>query len=133
MPSIVSHTVVGLAAGNIFPVKNLPMRFWVLSIICPVLPDADSIAFSFGIPYGHFFGHRGFFHSLFFAFILALFVVGAFFREQRFFSKRWLLFVLYFSKVQQNCQSILEEPNKRQNVPFYLVGLFLRICLDYQK
>ncbi len=96
MPSIVSHTVVGFAVGNIFPVKNLPKRFWVLSIVCPVLPDADSIGFVFGVSYGHFFGHRGFFHSLFFAFILALFVVCVFFREQRVFSKRWLLFVLYF-------------------------------------
>lgn len=96
MPSLVSHTVVGLAAGNIFPVENLPKRFWVLSIVCPVLPDADSIGFVFGVSYGHFFGHRGFFHSLFFAFILALFVVCLFFREQKVFSKRWLSFVLYF-------------------------------------
>ncbi len=96
MPSIVSHTVVGLAGGSIFPVKNLPQRFWVLSIICPVLSDADSISFSFGIPYGHFFGHRGFFHSLFFAFILAIFVVCLFFREHKVFSRRWFLFVFYF-------------------------------------
>jgi len=29
LPSIVSHTVVGLAGGSIFPVNNLPQRFWV--------------------------------------------------------------------------------------------------------
>ena len=32
-----------------------------------MLPDADVIAFTFGIPYGDMFGHRGFTHSLCFA------------------------------------------------------------------
>lgn len=96
MASIVTHAVVGIAAGNVFPVKELPKRFWVLSIICSCLPDADSIGFSYGVPYGHFFGHRGFFHSLFFAFVLALVVVSIFFYKKKFFSKQWFSFVLYF-------------------------------------
>ena len=72
MASIVTYTVVGIAAGNIFPVKELPKRFWVLSIICSCLPDADSIGFSYGVPFGHFFGHREFFHSLLFARVVPL-------------------------------------------------------------
>ena len=35
--------------------------------MCAILPDVDVIAFSFGIPYEHMFGHRGFTHSFFFA------------------------------------------------------------------
>jgi inner membrane protein len=96
LPSIITHTVVGFAGGNIFPIRNLPKRFWFFSLVLPVLPDADVIAFKFGIPYGHFFGHRGFFHSLFFALILAVLVVGLFFKDKRFFSKERFSYLLYF-------------------------------------
>ena len=37
-----------------------------------MLPDADAIGFYFGIPYAHLMGHRGFSHSIFFAFMLGL-------------------------------------------------------------
>jgi len=39
-------------------------------IILSVLPDADVVTFGMGIRYGDFFGHRGFFHSPFFALVL---------------------------------------------------------------
>lgn len=35
-----------------------------------MLPDADVLAFKLGVAYGHVFGHRGFTHSLLFAFAL---------------------------------------------------------------
>jgi len=38
-----------------------------------MVPDADVIAFRFGIPYAHMFGHRGFSHSIVFAALLATF------------------------------------------------------------
>ena len=41
-----------------------------------MLPDLDVIAFRMGIPYAAEFGHRGFSHSLLFAFVAAL--LGAF-------------------------------------------------------
>jgi inner membrane protein len=41
-----------------------------------MLPDADVLAFSFGVPYDHPFGHRGATHSLAFAAGMAA-VVGA--------------------------------------------------------
>ena len=96
MPSIISHSVVGLAAGTAFSIKKQPKRFWLLSVICPVLPDADVIGFAFDIPYHHFFGHRGFFHSPFFAFILGVFVVNIFFRNEKIFSPPWLILTVYF-------------------------------------
>jgi inner membrane protein len=45
----------------------MPPRFWIWTIGCAMLPDADVIGFSFGIRYDDMFGHRGFTHSLFFA------------------------------------------------------------------
>jgi inner membrane protein len=39
--------------------------------VCAAVPDVDVLAFRFGIPYSHMFGHRGFSHSVLFAAILA--------------------------------------------------------------
>jgi inner membrane protein len=96
VPSILSHTVVSAAAGLSFAPRKLPKRFWVLSIVCSIVPDADVITFGFGIPYGHFMGHRGFFHSPFFGLLFGLFITVAFFRDTRIFSRRWTFFAIYF-------------------------------------
>ncbi|MDM8549814.1 metal-dependent hydrolase [Desulfobacterales bacterium HSG2] len=96
MPSVVTHTVVGIAAGKIFANEKMPARFWILSVFCAVVPDADVIGFYLGVPYGHFFGHRGFFHSPFFGLILSLLIVTLFFSQEKTFSKSWLLYALYF-------------------------------------
>ena len=97
MPTVITHSAVALAAGKAFAPKELPKRFWVLSVLCSVIPDADVLAFSFGIPYGHFFGHRGFFHSPFFGLLFSLFLVSVFFRNEKIFSRRWWFYLLYFT------------------------------------
>jgi len=66
MPTIFSHTIAATAAARWWG-HRLPARFWTWTAVCAMLPDADVIAFTFGIPYGDMFGHRGFTHSLFFA------------------------------------------------------------------
>ena len=77
--------------------RKMPVRFWILSVICTILPDLDVIAFSFGIPYGHFFGHRGFFHSPFFALCCSFILLCAFMREIKLFSRQWWKYWGYFS------------------------------------
>lgn len=96
MPTIISHTVVALAAGKAFAPKYVPNHFWLLSIVCSVIPDADVIGFFFGVRYNHFFGHRGFFHSPFFSLLLSIFIVGVFFRSVEIFSKQWLFYFVFF-------------------------------------
>jgi len=71
-------------------------RFWVLSVLCAVIADADVLAFKFGIPYSHMFGHRGFFHSLFFALLLGIFVGFTFFPERGIHSRVQWTIVAYF-------------------------------------
>jgi inner membrane protein len=66
MPTIVSHALVAGAAARWWGHRP-PARFWTWTAVCAMLPDADVIAFTFGIPYGDMFGHRGFTHSFFFA------------------------------------------------------------------
>lgn len=46
-----------------------------------MLPDADVLSFKFGVAYGNVFGHRGFTHSLVFAFVVPLLCV--------FIGRRW--------------------------------------------
>jgi len=43
----------------------------LLGVVGSILPDIDVIGFHLGVPYGSFFGHRGFTHSLLFAAIVA--------------------------------------------------------------
>ena len=97
MPTVITHSAVALVAAKAFGPEAPPRRFWLLSIFCSVIPDADVLTFSFGIPYGHFFGHRGFFHSPFFGLLLGVLVVSVFFRNEKIFSRRWWFYLIYFS------------------------------------
>ena len=96
MPSAISHAAVAAAAGLAFAPQGAPARIWPLAIACSVLPDADVVAFAFGIPYHHHFGHRGFFHSPCFALILSLFVTSFFFHEEKLFTARWFYYLIFF-------------------------------------
>ncbi len=80
MPTVFSHAIVAAAIGTVVaPSAHMPRRFWVLGAVASTLPDADVLAFGFGLPYEHLFGHRGITHSLLFAGIMATALVfGAF-------------------------------------------------------
>jgi len=63
--------------------------------ILAMLPDIDVIGLAFGIPYGDVFGHRGFTHSLLFAFSCALVWTSVAFRSVSLFGPEWWrIFVL---------------------------------------
>jgi inner membrane protein len=96
VPTAITHAIIPLALGKAATRKKETIQFWLLAVVCSVVPDLDVIGFSFGVEYGDFFGHRGFFHSLFFAFLLSLFVVVVAFRKERILSRRWLLIWLFF-------------------------------------
>ena len=96
MPSVISHAVVAVASGISFAPRDVPHHFWTLSLICSVIPDADILAFSFGIPYHHLFGHRGIFHSLFFGLLMGIFIVSVFFRDIELFSRQWFFYFPFF-------------------------------------
>jgi inner membrane protein len=95
MPTAISHSLVAIVFGKVFS-KNSGVKFWVFSIICSILPDADVLMFIFGIPYAHIYGHRGVSHSIFFAFLISVIIALMSFREVKQNSKLWWLFVLYF-------------------------------------
>jgi len=95
MPTIITHGFVGIIGGKIFS-ESEKAKFWILSALVAVIPDADVVAFKFGIPYDSIFGHRGLSHSILFALILATIVMFAAFREINFGTKRWYQYLAYF-------------------------------------
>jgi inner membrane protein len=94
MPSLITHTAIGVGAGLALADGTMPLRFYALSIVCAILPDADVLAFFLKIPYGHVLGHRGFCHSLTFAALAAIAVVVIFFPHNK--GSSWFLFAGYF-------------------------------------
>lgn len=84
MASVFGHAFASVAIGSSYPAGWRNLQFWLLGILCAILPDADVISFSLGIPYGHVLGHRGFTHSLLFALILGVLVTGLFYRKSLF-------------------------------------------------
>ena len=81
MPSLPSHIVAALGIGACFYEPEIPKSVWLIGAACSVIPDLDVVGFRFGIHYGDFWGHRGFAHSLVFAALLALVIVGLGFRH----------------------------------------------------
>lgn len=71
----------------------------LLSVLCSVIPDADVICFKLGIPYSSFWGHRGFFHSIFFACIPGAFTGFVLMKTAKRKWKEGLFFAGYFSFV----------------------------------
>ncbi len=67
MPSLFGHTLASSALGYALFPKQTHCKSLLLAAACAIVPDADVIAFSFGIPYESIWGHRGWTHSLAFA------------------------------------------------------------------
>ena len=91
MASAFTHAFAAVALGNMASANPRGWRFWALAAGSAVIPDADVITFAFGVDYADFFGHRGFFHSLFFALLWAVFVVLLEFRQARGRELAWLI------------------------------------------
>jgi inner membrane protein len=97
LPTIISHSVIAVSAAYGYSSKKESLKFLILSVVCSILPDADVIGYQyFYVPYLDFFGHRGFFHSPFFAALLSVLVVYIFFPKNKHSSKQRWKYVLYF-------------------------------------
>ena len=77
--------------------ERVPLRFWILTAICAMLPDIDAIGFAFSIPYSDVLGHRGLTHSIAFAVAIGLLVGGMIIGKQPELSRTAL--VVYFTLV----------------------------------
>jgi inner membrane protein len=82
MASAFGHGFAGVMLGKSFFTEKLPLRFWILSITCSILPDADAIGHALGVPYRSMWGHRGITHSILFAALIGVCVPRMFFKGQ---------------------------------------------------
>lgn len=102
MASLITHAFVGAALGQGGEAaRRKDWRFWCFLVFGSMLPDIDSLGFFLGVPYGSFWGHRGFTHSLLFAMIVA--VVGVLWMEGGRFRSQWKLGILFFLAIASHC------------------------------
>jgi len=83
MATIFTHAAVAAVIKSNFkpfPNQNGRILFWSL-FLC-ILPDADILAFVYGIPYEDLLGHRGFTHSLLFLFIISPLISFLIFKKE---------------------------------------------------
>jgi inner membrane protein len=95
MASIFGHALAAYTIGKVSNIQLNPVKLSLLLIFCAVIPDADVIMFNFGYSYMHPLGHRGFSHSILFAFVLAFSVRAIFYTKVNYFSKVGI--ILFFT------------------------------------
>jgi inner membrane protein len=71
VPSAFAHAAPALALVPAFARPGVPKRLWCLGVAGALAPDLDVLAFALGVPYAHPLGHRGLWHSLPFAAVVA--------------------------------------------------------------
>jgi inner membrane protein len=76
MPTFLTHPAVPLALAWAAGRGGVSGRLLAAGVVGSVAPDLDVLAFGLGIPYAAEFGHRGFSHSLTFAFLVAALGAG---------------------------------------------------------
>jgi len=97
LPTPFGHIWAAIAISPLYYKKTAIVKLLLLGMVCTVIPDIDVIAFDFGIPYEHLFGHRGFTHSIFFSFLFGLFITFTFYPKERKNTKMFLaLFIFFF-------------------------------------
>jgi len=96
MASAFGHAFTAIALGTSVPKTYRSIKFWIVATICSILPDADVIGFSFGIPYESFWGHRGFSHSLLAALIIGVLITIIFY-STILFSRKGITLILFFT------------------------------------
>ncbi|MDR0339064.1 MAG: metal-dependent hydrolase [Desulfovibrio sp.] len=96
MASLLTHPAPAIAIAAAFGTKIISPRLAVAMVIAAVLPDMDVVGFSYGVKYASILGHRGFSHSLLFAFSIGLLA----FLSARFLkAKRGIAFLAVFCAV----------------------------------
>lgn len=81
MATLFTHAAASGLLGSIFSKNPLSKKTLFLLVFCSIFPDIDVIGFNFNIAYEDFWGHRGFTHSILFAFIFAVFLGFIFYRN----------------------------------------------------
>ncbi len=96
MPTPITHIIASIPMNSTVMRRTNTRKILFCSFLIAIIPDIDLLGYFFNIPINNIFGHRGFTHSLIFAFLLALAVSLIFWPEFKIDKKRWLLIFLNF-------------------------------------
>ena len=99
MASGFAHMTVAYAMGKTLNPSWPTKRFWVLTLLCCVLPDVDVLGLVMGIPYDHLLGHRGITHSVVFAIMVGIVMPRVLTSGFSCHTYRYSTLVVYFSLV----------------------------------
>ena len=99
MASGFAHMAVAYAMGKTLNPSWPTKRFWVLTLLCCVLPDVDVLGLVMGIPYDHVLGHRGITHSVVFAIMVGIVMPRVLTSGFSCSTYRYLTLAVYFSLV----------------------------------
>ncbi len=99
MASVFGHVAVAYAIGKTLKAGWTSPRFWVLTVLCCLLPDADVLGLVSGIPCEHMLSHRGLTHSFMFAVCLGLVMPQLAVPSLPRWSARYGILAVYFSLV----------------------------------
>lgn len=99
MPTIFTHALVGYVATKTCFRKPREPDLWALAAFSSLLPDMDSIGMGLGIDYADFWGHRGFMHSILFAFIWGMAATTFVFRGKEFNTRGWWAMAVFLSLI----------------------------------
>jgi len=97
MPTPIAHAIVSIPLAKTIMRENNSKKILFWSVFCATIADIDLIGLFLSLPVNSLLGHRGFTHSIFFAFFISLSVCLIFFREFNFKEKRfYFLFINFF-------------------------------------
>lgn len=99
MASAFGHVAVAYAMGKTLNSGLASTRFWVWTVLCCLLPDADVVGLVAGIPYEHLWGHRGMTHSITFAILVGIVVPTLASPSISWWSREYGVLVFYFGLV----------------------------------
>ena len=99
MASAFGHVAVAYAMGKTLSPVWATTRFWMLTMLCCLLPDADVLGLMLGIPYEHVWGHRGLTHSILFAVLIGSVMPKLAVSSLACWSSEYVTLAIYFSLV----------------------------------
>jgi inner membrane protein len=114
MATIFTHPIPALAVTAACGSKYIPARLAVAMVIASILPDIDMIGYALGYRYPSPFAHRGFTHSLVFAFTVGLLALAA---APRMKTKRGIAFFAVFLTILSHY--LLDALGSRYGVPVF--------------
>jgi len=97
MASAISHAICGLVGSRFLKSQAFSLKVTIVAMLLAMAPDIDVLGFYFHVPYGSFFGHRGFSHSLLCALLLGFIAVLIAFKEHHPLSKNGFVLWLFFT------------------------------------